>query len=458
MPAIPYSDTAVVDGAWDGPGNEAKLSNDAGAATYRKMYAWVDPSKDADTKAAYKFPHHFVNDGSPGAASVSGVRAGLARVAQSATNIPAGDVSGVKSHLQKHLDKFNAGSKKDDSKMEQLGEGVLEIALPVHDPLSAVQIIETRGRVLLMPEHLIGPMAHLHGHRCTQETLEALEIQARTHNGSTAPKTEANIKVIPLKGVLRPTPSLLGLLFGGGGGGLMDFREQLRAAAHNSKVDAIVMDVDSPGGFVDMVPEVAADIRAVRAMKPVVAVANTQAGSAAYWLASQASQVIVTPSGEVGSIGVYQIHEDMSGAMANEGVDVTIIKAGKYKIEAHPFAPLNTEAAQAMQADVNDYYDMFTADVAEGRGVTQADVKDGYGEGRMVLAHRAVRQGLADRVEQLGDTVKRLSHPGARAALQRADAEALEVDPPEAVAPPFDEEPRRLTAEERNRVLSALAG
>jgi signal peptide peptidase SppA len=419
------------------------------------MYAWVDPSKDADTKAAYKFPHHFVSNGSVGAASANGVRAALARASQSATNIPAADVSGVKSHLQKHLDKFNSGSKKS---LELDPDEDLET-------LALAMVVETRGRVLLVREEIVRSLADLHGRANATSTLLALESAARTVvRQAKPPPEESSVEVIPLKGVLRPTPSILSLLFGGGGGGLLSFRSALAKAAANDKVEAIVMDVNSPGGFVDLIPEVAADIRAARAQKPVVAVANTTAGSAAYWLASQASQLVVSPSGEVGSIGVYQIHEDLSGMLAKEGVNVTIVRAGKYKIEGHPFGPLSEDATAAMQSDVNDYYDMFTSDVAKGRGVTQDEVKSGYGEGRMALAKRAVKLGLADKVEQLSDTVKRLSHPGARAALQRADVEALGIDAPEPFEAPSDIEAEdvlvlpALTAEERDRVLSALAG
>jgi signal peptide peptidase SppA len=463
MPAIPYSDTAVVDGAWDGPGNEAKLSNDAGAATYRKMYAWVDSSKDANTKAAYKFPHHFVSDGTPGAASVAGVRAGLARAAQSATNIPAADVAGVKGHLQKHLDKFNAGSSDSDADdKNSSSDDFVQSRVTILDgddieALAQTMIIEVKGRILLVREEIVDALSRLHGQCTAAQTFRTLEAAARTTPDAKPKNDDTAVKVIPLQGVLRPTPSLLALLFGGGGGGLLGFRQQLRDAAKDPKVSAIVMDVNSPGGFVDMIPEVAADIRTVRATKPVVAVANTTAGSAAYWLTSQASQVVVSPSGELGSIGVYQVHEDMSGAMAKEGIAVTIVKAGKYKVEGHPFAPLSDEAMAAMQSDVNDYYDMFTADVAKGRGVTQDMVQQGFGEGRMVMANRAVKQGLADKVEQLGDTVKRLAHPGARAALQRADAEALEIETPEALPPPSEDKPV-LSAEDRDRVLSVLAG
>src|SRR5580765_4690841 len=103
VPAIPPHDTAVVDVPWDGPGSEAKIPNDAGASTLRRMYAWVDPSKDADTKAAYKLAHHEVADGTPGAANVNGVRNALSRIPQMRPRLSPADEAGVKAHLNRHL-------------------------------------------------------------------------------------------------------------------------------------------------------------------------------------------------------------------------------------------------------------------------------------------------------------------------------------------------------------------
>lgn len=102
--AIAPHGTDVVDEAWDGPAEEAKIPNTAGATTMRRMYAWNDPDKDADAKAAYKFPHHKVIDGRPTAANVSGVRNALARLPQS--SVPTSDHEGVRRHLQRHLDDF----------------------------------------------------------------------------------------------------------------------------------------------------------------------------------------------------------------------------------------------------------------------------------------------------------------------------------------------------------------
>jgi ClpP class serine protease len=157
----------------------------------------------------------------------------------------------------------------------------------------------------------------------------------------------------------------------------------------------------------------------------MVAVANTQASSAAYWLGSQAHEVVVSPSGEIGSIGVYQVHRDASKAFEGAGIRHTLVKAGKFKTEGNPYEPLGDEARDAAQQAVNDYYGMFVSDVARGRGVAAEDVTDGYGEGRQLTAKRAVKAGLADRVATLGQTVSRLA--SGRASVKQTQAGEFEI-------------------------------
>jgi len=104
--AIPVHHTAVSDASWDGPKNEANLKNDGDAAYYRKAYAWVDPEKDPDTKAAYKFIHHEVSsDGKIGAANIRACITGIAVLngARGGTKIPKADRKGVYNHLAAHL-------------------------------------------------------------------------------------------------------------------------------------------------------------------------------------------------------------------------------------------------------------------------------------------------------------------------------------------------------------------
>lgn len=228
----------------------------------------------------------------------------------------------------------------------------------------------------------------------------AMRGQQRARGGSVA--------IIPVQGVITPRPSLLGLLFGVDGS-LTGIRRALAEAVADDSVGAIVLDVDSPGGLVDGVPETAAEIRQARGRKSIVAAANTQAGSAAYWLASQATEVTVTPSGEIGSIGVFAAHQDLSGRLEQLGVDITLISAGRYKVEGNPYEPLTDEAREAIQAEVDEFYGMFTGDVAKGRGVKSADVRSGFGEGRMVMARPAVDEGMADRVATIDEAITRAS-------------------------------------------------
>lgn len=244
------------------------------------------------------------------------------------------------------------------------------------------------------------------------------ELAERTGGAAAArpTRTVGAIAVLPLYGVIFPKASMLGEM--SGGTSLARFRSSFREAMATPAISAIVLDVDSPGGIVDQVPETAAEIRAARGSKPIIAVANTEAASAAYWLASQADELVVTPSGAVGSIGVWTEHDDFSRALEMAGIKPTLISAGTFKVEANPYEPLGEEARAAIQTEIDEYYRMFTADVAKGRKVGIDVVRSGYGQGRMLTAQRALGEGMVDGVETLESVLRRL---GARAAGTRAE-------------------------------------
>lgn len=230
----------------------------------------------------------------------------------------------------------------------------------------------------------------------------------------------AGVAVIPITGVITPRADMMSEM--SGGTSMQTFIKAVNQAAADPNVASILLEVDSPGGQVDMVPEAAAAIRAARAQKPVTAVANTMAASAAYWLASQASEFVISPSAEVGSIGVFAGHNDLSQAMEAQGVKTTLISAGKYKTELSPYQPLSAEAKAAVQQTVDEYYAMFTKDVAAGRRVSVSAVRGGFGEGRMLTADRAVAGNMADRVDTLDNTLRRMvsqaAKNGARAEIE----------------------------------------
>src|SRR5690606_4285100 len=131
---------------------------------------------------------------------------------------------------------------------------------------------------------------------------------------------------------------------GPGGTSTEQFGSWFDAALRDPAVSAIVIDVDSPGGTVTGVAELAEQIFEARGKKPIYAIANALAASAAYWIASAAEELWVTPSGDVGSIGVYAMHEDISEMEAEMGLKVTLISAGEYKTEGNPHEPLGDEA------------------------------------------------------------------------------------------------------------------
>ena len=240
-----------------------------------------------------------------------------------------------------------------------------------------------------------------------------------------------SIAVLPLYGIINQRAS--GDFSGPSGTSVQEFTQQFRQAVNDPNVTAIIIDVDSPGGTVSGVDELAAEIYAARKQKKITAVSNCLCASAAYYLASQASEMCVSPSSLTGSIGVYQLHEDDSAALDNMGVKFTFIKAGKYKTEGNSFQPLDDEALAAMQGVVDDFYGMFTKAVARGRGVAVKAVVNGFGQGRCLTAQDAVKQGLADRIatfdEVLGKYGVKKSGASARAAAAAPGIRAAGTEP-----------------------------
>jgi signal peptide peptidase SppA len=215
----------------------------------------------------------------------------------------------------------------------------------------------------------------------------------------------ARVALIPVHGVLTRRRSIVTEILGGND--TLTIRRQVGEALLDPTIKRLVLDVDSPGGTVAGMAELAAYLRAARRIKPVTAVANARAASAAYWLASQASELVVTPSGEVGSIGVVAVHEDRGRALAQAGVAVTLVSAGRYKTDGNPFGPLSASARAAEQERVDTAFSAFVEDVARGRRRSATEARNGFGQGRMVSALEAVRLGMADRVGTLDAEMRR---------------------------------------------------
>jgi signal peptide peptidase SppA len=232
-----------------------------------------------------------------------------------------------------------------------------------------------------------------------------------------------SVAVIPVYGAIMQRASMFSAC--DGSTSTQAISQALRQANADETISAIVLDIDSPGGSVYGVSELAAEIRA--SAKPVTAIANSLAASAAYWLGTAASEFFVTPGGEVGSIGVWMAHEDWSKAMDEAGVGVTLISAGKFKVEGNPYEALSPEARDFLQSRTDDYYGAFTRDVAKGRSVSVDAVRNGMGQGRVLGASQAKAENMVDGVmtfDQVVRHVQKSAKPAAGrnslAASQRA--------------------------------------
>jgi signal peptide peptidase SppA len=173
---------------------------------------------------------------------------------------------------------------------------------------------------------------------------------------------------------------------------------QIEAAASDPDVRGVALEIDSFGGEVAGVFDLADRIRALRDHKPVWAFVAEHAFSAGYALASQASRILLPRTGALGSIGVVVMHTDMSGKLAQDGIAVSLIHSGSHKVDANPYAPLPPEVRAEIQREIDVLRFLFAETVAAGRG-TKCDAKAALAtEAASYRGADAVAAGLADEV------------------------------------------------------------
>ena len=212
------------------------------------------------------------------------------------------------------------------------------------------------------------------------------------------------VAVIPIHGTL--VRRTVGLEAESGLTSYSGLAAQLDAAIGNPAVSAILLDIDSPGGESGGVFDLADRIRAASQIKPVWAVANDMAFSAAYALASAASRVFVSRTGGVGSIGVIAMHVDQSEKDAQDGVHYTAVFAGDRKNDLNPHEPISSEAHAFLKAEVNRIYGLFVETVARHRGIEASAVRDT--EAGLFFGQAAVAMGLADAIGTFDEALAQL--------------------------------------------------
>jgi signal peptide peptidase SppA len=226
--------------------------------------------------------------------------------------------------------------------------------------------------------------------------------------GSPYARTKDGVAVIPVVGTLVNRSSFIGAE-----SGLLSYRGIIGLAAHaasDPQTAAVLLDMDSPGGEAVGAFEAADAVRALAAKKPVVAVVNGMAASAAYAIASAASTIVSIPTGVSGSIGVVMLHADYSGALDKAGIVPTLIDApaGGHKVDGNPYEKLPAAVREDLQREVDQFYSLFVSAVAKGRvGLSEAAIR--ATKARVYIGEDALKAGLVDEIGSFESALADLS-------------------------------------------------
>lgn len=230
-------------------------------------------------------------------------------------------------------------------------------------------------------------------------------------------------------------------------------RSMLRAALADDDVKLIAFDVDSPGGDAPGCFELCDEIRASREVKPSIAVVDALAASGGYAVASAASRMVCTPSGSVGSVGVYWIHADLSERHKQMGVKYTIFEApeGGAKMDGAPYGPMSERASKEAQERVNKRWDEFVALVAANRDMDPDAIRET--QARVYRADEALALTLIDAVSTPSEAVANfLGELASDEPLSSDDEEILTM-----ALPKTEAELEAQIAAARNEERTALA-
>lgn len=269
----------------------------------------------------------------------------------------------------------------------------------------------------------------------TAEQAEQIMIEAGQWSDPSERKsyriTEDGIACIPIRGTLMKKAS--GLLALSGCSTYEAIGKQLKECMADAEVKGILLDVDSPGGETHGMFELTDLIYSLRGEKPIYASINDHALSAAYCLASAADRLFITQTGAAGSIGVFALHVDQSGADEKAGVSFTYVHAGKKKVDGNPHEPLSKTAESDIQAEVDREYQLFVDAVSRNRGIDPKAVQET--EAGLYFAESAVAKKLADEVGTCEDALNAIVEEATGVPRQTGlKGEAMPAIPPHKTA------------------------
>lgn len=215
-----------------------------------------------------------------------------------------------------------------------------------------------------------------------------------------------------------------GGLFGAGAGS-ESVMEQLRQAARDPSIKAVVLRLNTPGGTAAASQEIALEVsRLRRGGKHVVASMGDMAASGGYWIASQCDRIVASPGTITGSIGVIMETTDLQGLYDKLGVDSRVFKSGAHKDMGSSTRDITPEEQKIFQDMVDEMYEQFVATVSSGRGLDPARVRR-LADGRVFTGRQALEHGLVDELGNYYDAIK----IAAGMAGIRGEPEVVELNP-----------------------------
>ena len=257
------------------------------------------------------------------------------------------------------------------------------------------------------------------------------------------------IAVLPVLGTLVRRASYIGAA--SGLTSYHDIEAMAEQAFADPMVKAVLLEIDSSGGEAGGVFDLAQRLQqlAQSSGKPLWAIADEAALSAAYAIACAADRLWLTRTAEVGSIGVVAVHVDESVADAKAGLNYTFLHAGRHKVDGHPHAPLPVPVAADIQADIDQLHEQFISLVAGFRRLTPEVIRDT--EARVYRGEAAIQAGLADQIGTRSEAITTLQRQLAMSAGRslRNKAAALSATRTTPRSQPF---PKEISMNDHNPV------
>jgi protease-4 len=184
----------------------------------------------------------------------------------------------------------------------------------------------------------------------------------------------------------------------------LDKIDEIKDYREDDRIKAVLLRVNSPGGGVAASQAIYHELRKTREEKPVVVTMGTVAASGGYYVACAADSIVAHEGTITGSIGVIAEYLRTEELFRKIGLDVTVIKSGKFKDVGSPYRPMTEEEKVYIGTLLDRVYEQFLRTVSDGRGLPLDRIRE-LAEGRLYTGEEAVELGLVDRIGTYEDAL-----------------------------------------------------